>query len=224
MANTRTLAELEAEILFRGDLRSVRHDPNGTELQRQINASILRIYRKLCKINKDYFLTSNDETIVSGTGEYSLPADFLHVEMVHVKDGSYWYPMKKFLPSEMRQYQASSGEKRLCRYRAMGSDLYLRPTPGWAGTVRLWYHPVPTELTDAAHTFDGICGYEELVILDVIVKMKAMDGLTDEIGPFGAQLKIGLAELEEEAAERDDNEPDRWRDPEAEQQATGWPY
>ena len=223
MARTRTLAEIGAEILHRGDLRSVRHDPNSTELTRQINQSIMRVYRRLCKIQPDWYMTSGDTAVTAGTYAYALQADVYNVVGVDVLDGSYYYPLQRFNFAERHAFQAGSGSKRACRYRVVGDYIHLRPTPGWSGTIVTWYNPLPTDLSAPTDTFDGIAGYEELVILDAIIKFKAMDGDGEEAAIFAAQLKDAFKELEQEAADRDAGEPDRWRDPDAERLATGWP-
>jgi hypothetical protein len=222
MALTRTLAQLTAEILHRGDLRSVRADPNSTELTRDINSSILKLWRLLAKACPDRYHKATPQalTIVSGTAGYALAADCYKVTGVDVQDGSNWYPLGKYNFSERNMHQGS-GSKQWARWRAMGTSIYIAPTPTWGGSVRVYYMPVPTALSAVGDTFDGIAGYEEYVILDVVLKHKARD--EDDYALVAAQLEKLEKEILDTGSALDDAEPDRVRDVEAERLASGWP-
>lgn len=222
MALTRTLAQLTAEILHRGDLRSVRADPNSTELTRDINASIMKLWRLLGKVCPDRYhsATPQSVTVISGTASYALASGCFKVTAVDVQDGSDWYQLARYSFSERNMYQRA-GEKRFTRHRIMGTNLILAPTPTWSGTCRVYYMPLPTLLSGSSDTFDGIAGYEEYVILDVILKHKARD--EEDAQLIVGQLKEIESEIRETATELDDSEPDTWRDVEAERLGSGWP-
>lgn len=208
MARTRTLTELIAEVRERGDFRSVRHP--DADITRRINQSIAELYDLLVSVNQDYFLDSDDISVVSGTDSYSLDTAFFKVLGVDVQFGSNWYPVRKFQWAERNQYQDGGTSQRDVRYRIMGQKLYLRPTPRWSGTVRVWFIPAPTVLSAGSDTFDGISGWEEYVIVDCVIKGKLKDEEpADEWMAIKGQLAGRIRDL---AAERDPGEPDRVRD------------
>ena len=221
MALTRTLAQLTAEILHRGDLRSVRANPNGTELTRDINASILKFWRLAAKLCPERFHSETPQAVavVSGTASYALATDCFKVTGVDVQDGSYWHALRKFNFAERNSGQQGSAGKRDIRWRIMGTNLLLAPTPKFTGAIRVYYMPLPEELEDDADTFDGIAGYEEYVILDVILKHKSRD--EDDYALTAGQIGAIEADMQATASDLDDAEPDRVRDV-AEETGEGW--
>lgn len=213
MARTRTLTQLRSEIRDRGDLRSVRHTDDM--LTRNVNQSIAELYDLLVSVSPDYFLSSDDISVSSGTANYALVSDFYKCVGVDVQDSSNWHSLRRFNFAERNQMQQGGGvEKTGTRYRVMGSNLRLRPTPNWTGTVRLWYIPAPSVLSEDTDTFDGVSGWEEYVIVDCILKAKVRD--EEDIQEVMAQKQILVGRIQELAAERDVSEPDRIRDVESE--------
>lgn len=209
MARTRTLAQLRTEIQNRGDLRSIRHP--DAQVDRNINQSIAELYDLLINADPDYYLSSDDISVTSGTANYALASDFYKAVGVDVQDtDSNWYVMRKFNFAERNQLQDTGTERLDARYRIMGSNLRLRPTPAWTGTVRLWYIPAPTVLTSDSDTFDGISGWEEFVIVDGIIKARVKD--EEDITDVMAQKQMLIRRIENMAASRDTGEPDRVRD------------
>jgi hypothetical protein len=219
MARTRTLLQLRTEVRNRGDFQSVRH--TDAELTRSINESIAELYDLLVSSNKDYYLDSKDYSVVAGTDTYALPTDFYKVVGVDVQDSSRWRLMRRFNWSERNQLQESAATKWNTRYRVMGSNLRLRPSPSWTGTIRFWYIPAPAELVNDGDTFDGIAGWEEYVITDCVIKGRVKD--EDDV----RDLLIAKEKLEKrikhESHERDDGEPDRVRDVTAEDDYPHYP-
>ncbi len=222
MALTRTLAELTAEILHRGDLRSVRADPNSTELTRDINASLLKLWRLLAQVCPERFHSETPQAVavVSGTSSYALATDCFKVTGVDVQDGSYWHALEKYNFSERNLFQASTAEKRNTRYRIMGTYLHLSPEPGYNGDVRVYYMPLPSTLSADGDTFDGIAGYEEYLILDVVLKHKSRD--EDDYGLIAGQLQAMDADIRDTGSDLDDAEPDKVRNVSAERSAADW--
>jgi hypothetical protein len=216
MPRTRTLAQLRTEIRNRGDLLSVRHSDD--ELTRNINQSIADLYTQLVDLSKDYFLSSVDVSVTSGTANYNLStagaADVYKILGVDVQDSGRWYSLRRFNWSERNQLQDSGSTKRNTRYRVMADNVRLRPDPGWSGTLRVWYIPAPSVLSADSDTFDGIAGWEEYVILDCIIKARIKD--EESYDSILNQKTILEKKIRAQANERDDGEPDRVRDVESE--------
>jgi len=218
MSRTRTLLQLRDEIRNRGDLMVVRH--TDVELTRNVNQSIAELYDLLVEVNKDYFLDYDDVSVVSGTGEYALDADFYKVLGVDVQDGSHWRQLRRFNWAERNQLQEGGAGKLTTRYRAMGSNLRLRPTPQWSGTLRLWFIPAYEVLVNPGDTFDGMAGWEEYVVIDCLIKARVKD--EEDIQELMALKDAQIRRIRSEASERDDGEPNRIRDCSTEA-AEAWP-
>lgn len=210
MARTRTVADLISEIRSRGEVRSSY--AADAEVLFYLNTGVAKLYRLIVGVNKDLYLSSHNLTVVSGTDAYALAADYWRTVGVEVQDGSYWYPLKRFLYAERLQYQQTSN-RRTTRYRVMGGNVRLSPTPAWAGTVRHWYIPAPPTLA-AGGSWDGFAGWEEFAIVDAVVglKLKQEEDASGEM----TQLQALTAEIKASSRERDDAEPDRVRDVENE--------
>lgn len=208
MARTRNLLQLRTDIRNRGDLLSSRHP--DAELTRNINQSISELYRLLVSCNPDYYIDSDDITIVSGTADYALDSAYYKTVGMDLLDGSIYYPMERFNFSERNRNQGNTTVKYSTMYRVMGSNVKFIPTPTWAGTVRHWFIPLLTDLTEDADTFDGIAGWEEYIVLDCLIKAKIKDecDITETAALKGALIK----EIKDNAATRDKGEPNRVRD------------
>lgn len=212
MARTKTLLLLRTEIYERSETREIQVPT--AELTRQINGSIAELYDLLVSVNKDFYLSSNNISVVSGTETYALPADFWRVQGVDVLSSGKYYPMPRFNFAERHQLQDSGDVIRSARYRVMGSNLRIRPKPTWTGTAVLWYIPAPAQLVNDSDTFDGIAGWEEYVVVDCCIKLAQK---REEDASLLVKLKGDLvARIRSSACERDDAEPDRVRDVESE--------
>jgi hypothetical protein len=60
-------------------------------------------------------------------------------------------------------------------YQVRGDDLVFIPTPNGSQLIRLWYIPLPQELTLDTDSFNGINGYEEYVVIDAAIKMRVKE-------------------------------------------------
>ena len=88
------------------------------------------------------------------------------------------------------------------RYRLRANKLDLQPTPQAGQVFRLLYVPRMTPLTSDSSSFDGISGWEEYVIVDVMIKarLKREEDASGELA-----LKTALERrIESAAANRDE--------------------
>jgi hypothetical protein len=202
MASTQTLAELRAAVYFDGDIRSVRVAAAKVDIW--INQGIKELWNHLVQANQDFALSSTDISVVAGTVEYALPANYLKAVAVDKdKGGGRWVAVKRFNFADRNQ-------RLEIKYRIMGANLRVSGPENWSGTLRLWYIPTPTKLVADGDIFDGINGHEEYVINFAIIKAKQKDDV---------DLSVQLAlkkDLEQKIAadesDRDLGEPDQVRD------------
>ena len=217
MANPRTLQELRDEIRDRADVREAQWpDP---ELDRLINQQLLRLYRLLVSVNKDYYVDEDTVSVVAGTAAYSLPGTFWRLLGVDVLEGSRWYPLRRYTFAERNQHQGNSS-KVSTRYRIMGENLRLRPTPTWAGTLTLHFIPTLPTLVNPGDTFEGFAGFEEYAVVNAALAIK--EAAEEDVQALMIERKALYSDIKQSAAERDDAEPDRVRDVEVEGVLDDW--
>jgi hypothetical protein len=180
MTTSITLATLRTNCRNFGEIRE--QFIGNPEILVYINAAIVKLNGIIQAEDPERFLSSNDEDIVDGTATYALPADFLQLKGVDVKlDDGNWKVMQKF-QWETRTRFALNGSKEVVRYRAMGANLRLHPTPDWTetGSVRLWYYPIATQLSGDSDTWNSIGYWDHYVMLYVtmMARLKAEENVT----------------------------------------------
>ena len=170
-----TLLQLRNRSRQRADMENSDF-VSDSELTTYINGSIAELHDLLvASYGSDYFLSSHTLTTVAGTESYALPADFYKLMGVDVQiNNSEWSSIRPFNFNERNRNQeltwGVAGGPNL-RYRVMGSNIKLSPTPDTAASVKVWYTPKATELTAEADTLDDLNGFAEYVIVDAAIKM-----------------------------------------------------
>ncbi len=197
MARTRTLAQLQTEVLQTADMEEVADFLDTTagtgEVARYINASIQALFDLLIEVQgEEWFLKSDTFSTVAGTSEYSIAVtddDFYLLRGVDWESGDYKVPMRPYNFLERHDDDISWSTFRTpwggvpLRYRLFGEldasnpttgythKIRLTPEPDSAETVRLWYIPHPPVLDSASDVFDGFNGWEEFVVVDAAIKL-----------------------------------------------------
>lgn len=175
----------------------------------------------------DYHLKDPPGTlsVVAGTSQYSLPADFYELrnivlkwsvneieevkDIAHLGDRSDLINFRTWAPWAPKAF------------RVLETKLEILPTPTSVVTGELWYIPTWKELTVDSDTFDGVNGWDKLIALRAAIELRVIDKL-----PAG-DLQMLFAEtkqrIEEMASERQAAFPKTVRDvaPEA---AFVWPF
>lgn len=213
MAKLVTLADLLADVRALYEIHSI--SLTDTVLTRWINRSIALLYDHIIAANPDYFLTTYDLSVTSGTDNYdlsSLVTDFYrgHGVAVLTEAGKY-SPLRPFMHEERYLYSDTCVNRADQLYRYMGKYIYLAPSPSWTGTIRLFYIPTPTVLTASpANTIDLFNSWEEFVIVDVALKCAIKEEApSKELAARRAEL---LDSIRQWAPQRDFAHNDRVRD------------
>lgn len=163
MARTRTLAEMRTDVRNQGDYANsnVFTDAILTEF---INKGIAEVYELLVDASESYYLTNTTVTTTASQAYVAAPTDLYTLKAVDVLVGSDYVPLQKFDLDERGQNKYVRYQGRYV-YRLQGSNIYLEPTPTTSSdTLRIWYIPHATKLSSDSDTFDGINGFEDLVI------------------------------------------------------------
>lgn len=204
MARTITLAEFRTAILERGGW-SVSGDLTPTVLADVVNQAITELWDLLIDADKDRYATSTTLSTAVGSDSVSLPDDFYELRKLEISDGAGGW--NRLLPHALEvshQYRTSSGK--WFRYRLQGSNIRLVPTPQSIETLRLWYIPWAARLVADGDTFDGVNGYEELVIqigkyrCEVRQDLPSQDATSREIARLTKRIRAA-------ANDRDASEP-----------------
>lgn len=174
MPRTVTLATIRTMIQDEADVR----DPPFSDamLNRWINIAKAKFYDLITQADPDRFWKETTISVVSGTGDYSLPSDhlFTHIVAVLKTNGNYQL-MERFQIDETYDYQDSDSERTFTRYRVVGSNIRFIPTPGWSGTVKHCYIPVLSDLSSDTDTIDCVNGWEEYIVADVCAKCRSRE-------------------------------------------------
>lgn len=174
-----TLAQLKSQARDRADMTNSSF-VSDSELVNYINASIAELHDLLiAAYDSDYFITEYTFSTVANTATYALPADFYKIRGIDSRiNGDSWASIQPFNFNERNSNNElvaylSFGNN--IRYRLVGSNLMLSPTPTGVYNMKMWYIPVATKLTLDADTLSDLNQYAEYVIVDAAIKMMAKE-------------------------------------------------
>lgn len=173
MARTRTLTNLLSDVRVEGDYnRSAVF--TDTILTRWINQAIARVYNLLTAADPELYAKEASLTTTASQDYVNLPADFLKLLRLDILTSTSTYArLFRYALAEENNYQDLIGnattESRY-RYNVQGSKIKLKPTPGVVDTLRIVYVPCVTDLSLGSDTFDGLNGYEDLVVQYVLLR------------------------------------------------------
>lgn len=180
-----TLANLRTAI--RIELR----DPDGvTWNDEKVDYAANQAYR-LCFLRiaaavKDYFLTTVNVNIVSGTRAYALPSDHLTTKLLEYVDTNRTFPIPRYTRGASPNYTAGSmglGGAPYYTYDLEGTNFVLEPTPQQSVTngIKHTYYPVPSALTSSSSAIHS--NFKDAWV-DVIV-LEACKALLSQIEAMG---------------------------------------
>lgn len=196
MANPRTLLQLRTSVVERGQYESsndINPVGNPALLNELINVAISEIYDVLVQKWQDlYTVTGTAFTTTAGQDSYLLdtiaPAFYKLRKVEILWSGTAGDPAatwKRLLPHDIdasHHYSQYGLISKGYRYRLQGQNLVLAPPPTVIETLRVFFIPYATRLANDGDTFDGINGYEELVIQTALMHCKRREDLpTDDI-------------------------------------------
>jgi len=214
MAKLVTLEDLQLRCREAADMVNSQFvtDP---ELIRYINSSAQELYDILIMAyGEDYYVKPAPlEFAISGS-EDDLPADFYKAVGVDAKIGGDYVTLKPFEFSERNRYSEPSSallsNGSPIRYKLFGDKIMWSTGAHTGTTVRIWYIPAMTELTDPADTINGVNGWEEIIVVDTAIKMKAKQ--EDDVNLLMVRKQELLRRIEKAAQDRDAGMPHRITD------------
>lgn len=197
---TKTLAEINAIVRFRGDYQN-KQKFSDTNVNAEIQTAFGKFYEIVDDESEGWWDTDATVTTVAAQAYIALPADCWRVKAVYIVRDGQPYPLPKVSPGTRHRYGSENGEPRAYRLTARGVDLY--PTPDTAYTLSITYAPIAPTLSGAREWYNG---WDDYVIAETLL---ALD--TRERKPLGDRIKSrddAQARLVAAASKRDSNGPE----------------
>lgn len=195
MARAKSLGTLRAEIRKRADTgpdTTVGRHTNA-ELNQMINDSWQAMREMMA--DKGHYLKAAVATMTAGVtapyqfGTISMPADCVRVMGIDVRIST--EEVRSLLPVMFLErneffgvYGQAVGMPVGFYVFNIGTEVTTTVTPGTIGIFpapdgayqyTLWYIPSWTDITDDTYKFDGVAGWDEWVISDVVIKLASCD-------------------------------------------------
>ena len=168
MARTKTLAQLRTALRVRGDWENSQDITDAIILD-VLNEAIAEVWDLLIQRWADYYATVGTLSYTTAAEAIALPTTFYKLRKlerlisgtINTADAQY----ERMYPIDLEaSHRYARGATRHYRYRIQAASIYLVPWPSESGSIRITYIPYATELATDADTFDGINGYETLVL------------------------------------------------------------
>ncbi len=215
MASSVTLAQIRTGARLYADQRPGGAD--GTkfigdgELTILVNSKAKELYDLLVEARGSaYYAQEAVVSIVGGTSRYPLPSDFYQLDSVTLEwndmDHELMFPVgstRLRIAYESTWHKWSRYDAKAYRLRA--SQLEILPVPTSDVACRLQYVPVYTDMVADGDTFDGINGWEKMLMLGVAIEMMAIDKRTN--GTLAQAYAEQLARIDAMKTERDAEAP-----------------
>jgi hypothetical protein len=171
-----TYAKLQSEILDTLDRTDLVADvteftPGTIEgaVQRAISKAERRIIRRL---RTREFETSSSISTVSGTETISIPSDLVMIKAAVIQTNPNVVLQQKDLTTLLND-NPSTATGTPASYAAFGTSLYLRPVPGTAQTIKLFYYNSPTPLSDSNTSNTILTKYPDLLLYGALIEITA---------------------------------------------------
>ena len=212
MANTATRATMRARVRQQADIVNSTHVTDA-EINTWVDIGLSELHDILVSHFEDYLESSSDITTVSGTSDYALPSTFYKLLAADLVEGGTRYSLGRYMHRERNRYQDSVGGigryVALFKYRVIGTNLRLVPTPTSARTVNLRFVPTYTELAaDATLVNQAIPqGWEELAVMDAATKAALKEESFELAQMLMAQKAAIFSRIMSCVDDRDSNEP-----------------
>lgn len=169
MARTFTLLQIRDRVRELVDAEQMRA-LSDLELNKRISSAYARYYAKLVAPGLG-FPTEVTQTLTGLTSNSSpLPNDhFSTMRVDYQQSPGYWYPLWEVDIRELHEVERPGSAPARC-YRLAGPNLLFYPAVNASDVYRHIYAPAPVDLTTDSQLLDGVCGWEEAVILDAAIR------------------------------------------------------
>ena len=187
-----------------------------------INQSRFELYDLLVTVYEDYFLADPVTFTTDGSEMYPLPNGVNYsgakkfyklwgVDCGLAPSGNAWVTLNKFDGLERNRYifpniTSSFAGVFNMRYRVVGNNLWLIPTPASGQFIRIRYIPRLNTLLADSDIMDGVSGWTEYIVVDVAIK--ALQKEESDVSVLLAQKQALIDRITVSAMNRDAGQPD----------------
>ncbi len=179
MAQEVTLLDVRTRVYQRGgwERETERHPP--AKVNGLINGSMMDLRDRMLRAGlTDLFKTSEDIETVAGTSTYEVTDGFYQVLGGSVDTGSGRFPLERFSEKERPHLLDTNvpWSGRPIYYEPIGAgSIEVLPTPAAVYTLTVRYVPATTPFVGDDDVFDGMNGFEEWIVVDVVRKLATSD-------------------------------------------------
>lgn len=188
----------------------------STTLEIFLNQSAKECQKKLINAGNNWYLAiDTSQTLINGTGTYSLPTDTLEVNRIEIVQNpglqESWYTLQNITLNQQSMVKANnsiSGQP--TAFYLQKNSIVMWPTPdaSVAGrTIRLWHSPLISYVSSDAASLDIPNEFAEYTCLLATVKCFLKDGRDPSL--ILNQMKETEGRLERSAVERSRTEASR---------------
>ena len=185
---TVTLAQLRQDIQNQADIAGLTARHGATLLNRLTNQSIQRFRERISGEGARHYLTVATGTMATGAtpgfpfaslNAGALASGIVRIYGVDVKvQGGAWKRLEHTTFEDRGSFggghPGSVGEPRVwAEYQT--TKLAILPPPDRGYDFVIWYLPVANDLQTDAATFDGVAGFEDYVVWDVVCRIIVRD-------------------------------------------------
>lgn len=217
MARSATLQQLINDALLRADMvGALGGRISNPEIVRYINQGITRLYEQLCLSSQDYYLSQWTVNTANGTDTYPLPGDFFWLRGIDINlGGQQYFPARRFNWEERDAYKLQGTGwywDQPVWYDLRGTNIVVLPAPQGVYQLIGWYYPNAPQLAAPDDTFDGVNGWEELIVLDAAIKMLVREESWDAVDRLQGQYAEQLDRVQRMSPKRNAGQPPRVTD------------
>lgn len=149
------------------------------EIIKLLNYFLRRVYTRLIRARSaNYYRAATTLAISNGVSAYSLAAPFFELISVSLLiTANEQVPIYPYTESERHMYDISPGWMRgqTTAYQLQGNNINFIPVPAGTYSVQVNYVPAFVALVAAADTFDGVAGFEDAAVWEVVGALKDKD-------------------------------------------------
>ena len=194
MARSVTLLQLRTRARQAANFESATTFLPDADVNERINTHITEEYDLFIQASPpSYYSSTTTISVTSGTTTYALPSDFLSLQSVFLSQ--------------------TGGQVREVMPIRSGERAYYR-APQSSYTVTVEYTPTPTLLSSDSDTFDGVNGWDELVVAlvarDMLIKAReSVEQIQLKIGELRGRIRtMGNRDRGKPRYLRDGDQPD----------------
>ncbi|HLV68330.1 MAG TPA: hypothetical protein VKY73_21080 [Polyangiaceae bacterium] len=184
MARNRTLQSLRDQVRWQSDTLGLDSRHSDARIDSALNQSIQRFREKVSAAGITHYLVSTTGTLTAGA---TAPHPFSVLDLSAVSpavvrvygldvtiDGSRIRDLFCVPFTDRARYQdwrGPSAERPIAYAHFSTAKLAILPPPDGAYPYVCWYLPVLPDLLDDGDEFDGVAGWEEWIVWDVVLKL-----------------------------------------------------